>query len=91
MVFMGSSFETIGQVRRDAGTHHFPTAASPVRVERPTGPDRIASANVPNTLAAVLLQIGDLTGIVPHPYFESRTCLNTSCSAPGTSPPSSVK
>ncbi len=30
----------------------------------------VASANVPNTLDAVLLQIRDLTGIVPHPYFE---------------------
>lgn len=30
----------------------------------------VTSANVPNTLAAVLLQISDLTGVVPNAYFE---------------------
>ncbi len=30
----------------------------------------VASGNVPNTLAAVLLQIRNITGIVPHIYFE---------------------
>ncbi len=30
----------------------------------------VASGNVPNTIATVLLQIRNLTGIVPHVYFE---------------------
>ncbi|HEV7624331.1 MAG TPA: amino acid transporter [Amnibacterium sp.] len=30
----------------------------------------VASGNVPNTLAAVLLQIRNITGVVPHIYFE---------------------
>ncbi len=30
----------------------------------------VASGNVPNTLAAVLLQIRNVTGVVPHIYFE---------------------
>ena len=29
----------------------------------------VASGNVPNTIAAVLLQIRNLTGVVPHVYF----------------------
>jgi hypothetical protein len=31
---------------------------------------QVASGNVPNTIAAVLLEIRDLTGIVPEIYFE---------------------
>ena len=30
----------------------------------------VASGNVPNTIAIVLLQIRNLTGVVPHVYFE---------------------
>ncbi|RIX28875.1 APC family permease [Amnibacterium setariae] len=30
----------------------------------------VASGNVPNTIATVLLQIRNLTGVVPHVYFE---------------------
>jgi hypothetical protein len=30
----------------------------------------VASGNVPNTIAAVLLQIRDITGVVPQVYFE---------------------
>ena len=30
----------------------------------------VASGNVPNTIATVLLQVRNLTGIVPHVYFE---------------------
>jgi hypothetical protein len=30
----------------------------------------VASGNVPNTLAVVLLQIRNITGVVPHIYFE---------------------
>jgi len=31
---------------------------------------RVTSGNVPSTLAAVLLQIRDVTGVVPNIYFE---------------------
>ncbi len=30
----------------------------------------VASGNVPNTIAIILLQIRNLTGVVPHVYFE---------------------
>jgi len=30
----------------------------------------VASGNVPNTIASVLMQVRDLTGIVPHVYFD---------------------
>ena len=30
----------------------------------------VTSGNVPNTIAAILLQIRNLTGVVPHVYFE---------------------